>query len=334
MDEIKDMSTKVEGNPTGDITESGNPNHQGDGKFGTKKTKKQIDADFSVPFCNHKILPIMSKICQEEKAAIYDINDPILKLPKELIEELDKAGTDYVIIKNGNEYSVDLKTITTGDGAIPDYINIPLWHFDENYEDSQTGVKGKQNFGWGLKFNDTNGYLFSLPEKVETTDNFSIQKHASYDFDAFFIKKDEFKKILFENFLDDGVNTDGHIALMGLRNSAFDVRKKLHEEIKKRKQQLKVDKNANVDLKPKTFEGFDITYRADGKPETFEKIFVGQDGYPMRLIMNLQYVKGEQFPRQNIFLQCHKNVFKKRDTCQLLNPKENKENVMKKFFNV
>jgi hypothetical protein len=229
---------------------------------------------------------------------------------------------------------VDLKTITTGDGTIPDYINIPLWHFDENYEDSQTGVKGKQNFGWGLKFNDTNGYLFSLPEKVETTDNFSIQKHASYDFDAFFIKKDEFKKILFENFLDDGVNTDGHIALMGLRNSAFDVRKKLHEEIKKRKQQLKVDKNANVDLKPKTFEGFDITYRADGKPETFEKIFVGQDGYPMRLIMNLQYVNGEQFPRQNIFLQCHKNVFKKRDTCQLLNPKENKENIMKKFFNV
>lgn len=332
MPEIKDMSTKVDGNPTGDVTESGNPNHQGDGKFGTKKTKKQIDTDFSVPFCNHKIIPVMNQICQEENAAIYELTEPSLKLSEDLIEELDKNGTDYVIIKSGNMYSVDLKTVTTGDGTIPDYINIPLWHFDENYKDEQTGVKGKQNYGWGLKYNDTHAYLFSLPTKIETSDVFSIQKHSSYDFDAFFIKKDEFKKILFENYFDDGINTDGHNALKSLRNSMFTVNKQLIEEIKNRK--TKKDSEEKVDLTPGEFNGFEVEYYKNGKPKFFRKFFVGKDGYPLSLVMHIEYVKGEQFPRQNIYLQCHKNVFKKRDVCQLLNPKENKNNVMKKFFNI
>lgn len=342
----KKKPTTIDGVETGKMTESGNPNHDGKtGEFKAKNKLKERDENFCLPFSNYKLLPVLNNLGKQDGFKIFDIYDPNLGFTKEALKELDQSGTDYMVFKDGKHYSIDLKTIYPEKGNVSDYIYIPLWHFDTNYENNE--VSGKHVTGWALKNNDTTAYLFSLPKIIPETDNFSIEKYGNMDFDAFMINKKKFDDILIKTYFNDfvGENKNSLTALENVKDFALNTNKKLYNQILENKEKIKLmekqkdgnpltDKQKEELLCPKRIDGFKVYYDENKRIKTMSKIIIGNMQVPIKLVIKQEFVDGENFPRQNVYLKCHKNVIKINNNCQLLNPKQSQDRILKDIFRV
>ena len=308
--EKEKRQTLVNGQPTGDYTESGNNKHGPDGEFignedivnsewmsEEEKAAHEKDRVYNVPHFEKVFLETLRdqlKVHGAECYSVYEEN-PYFDMDKKTRDYYDRQGIDYFIIHKGKFIAVDLKSIQPFNGGRANLIALPIDNYDYKVDNPQ-GEKGAYVNGWFTRKNKTQFLVFQR-----------LAEEGFQDPDCFMLRKKKLQQVVYNNFFRNyGSNFE-------------DSMKRLRADFRNAKTTALQNKGIIQD------KSYSVKFDKDNRVSQINKIFRGEKGYMIRAFMKLKYEPDGKI-RHSLTLQMQPELMMNHS--QIIDPKQQTRNVL------